>query len=590
MMRLAVVLLAVVGLANAAVAAPLTDADLDRRRKLLADLIDRQWEEHLRRNPEYASILGDKRYNDQSGDFSERKIREEATADAKLLRQFEAIDPSGFSDQERINRQLMIQDLRNSLEDVRLHEFQMPVTQMSGIHLFAAQLPSLLQFASARDYDDYVTRMKNFPGQMDAIIARMRKGMAERLMPPAFLLVKVADQAQGFVDLAPEKTPFAQPFSRFPAAVSADDQNRLRENGLAAIRTSMLPAYQRFAKFVREEYAPKGRTEVGLWSLPNGEERYKARIRHSTTTSLTADEIHEIGLREVARIEGEMTGIATKLGFADLASFQKAVATKPELRAKSREQILDLYRGYESQMYAQLPKLFGRLPKAKLEVQAIEPFREKTAAGADYQSGAIDGSRPGRINVNTYDATSRKTISMESTAYHEGVPGHHMQISIAQELTGLPKFRRNGGYTAFVEGWALYSERLGKEVGFYQDPWSDYGRLNDEMLRAIRLVVDTGLHAKKWSREQVVQFFHDHGSIDEVEVQSETDRYIVWPGQALGYKIGQLKITELRERARKESGDRFDLRGFHDEVLGAGALPLNVLEERIDRWIAMQKK
>ena len=322
-----------------------------------------------------------------------------------------------------------------------------------------------------------------------------------------------------------------------------------------------------------------------MWSLPEGVERYNVRIRHSTTTTLAADAIHDIGLREVARIEAEMMEIAKKQGFNDLKSFNQAIDANPELRAKSREQILDLYRKYEDQMYAQLPRLFGRLPKAKLEVVPVEAFREKEAAGADYTPGAADGSRPGRINVNTSDPPSRKTISMESTAYHEGLPGHHMQISIAQELSDLPQFRRQGGYNAYVEGWALYTERLGKEVGFYQNPFNDYGRLQDEMLRAIRLVVDTGLHAKKWTREQVVQYFHDHSAIDEVEVQNETDRYIVWPGQALGYKLGSLKIVELRDRARQQLGDRFDIREFHDQILGAGALPLDELDERINAWI-----
>jgi uncharacterized protein (DUF885 family) len=358
---------------------------------------------------------------------------------------------------------------------------------------------------------------------------------------------------------------------------------------LDAIRTDVLPAYQKVATFVRDEYAPQGREEVGVWSLPDGPARYANRVKRSTTTDMTPDEVHELGLREVARIEGEMLQIAKKLGFNDLASLNKSIEDNPSLRAKSREQIIEIYKGYEDQMYAKLPELFGRLPKAKLEVVPIESFREKSAAGADYNTGAPDGSRPGRINVNTSDPTSRKTITMESTAYHEGVPGHHMQLSIAQELPDLPEFRKHGGYTAYVEGWALYSERLGKEVGFYQDPYNDYGRLQDEMLRAIRLVVDTGLHHKHWTRQQVVDFFHAHSAIDEVEVQSETDRYIVWPGQALGYKIGQLTILELREKAKRELGDKFDVRAFHDEVLGAGALPMNVLQERINAWIARVK-
>jgi uncharacterized protein (DUF885 family) len=327
-----------------------------------------------------------------------------------------------------------------------------------------------------------------------------------------------------------------------------------------------------------------------MWAMPDGARRYAIRVRRSTTTNLTADQVHEIGLREVARIESEMLTIAKSLGFTDLKTFRASLETNPGLKAKSREHILELYRKYIDQMYAQLPKLFGRLPKAKVVVVPVEAFREKEAAGAQYESPAVDGSRPGRVEVNTSEATSRKTLNMESTAYHEGVPGHHMQVAIAQELTGLPEFRKNGvNFTAYVEGWALYSERLGKEVGFYQDPYNDYGRLQDEMLRAIRLVVDTGLHSKKWTRQQVVDFFHAHTAEDEVEVQNETDRYIVWPGQALGYKIGQLRILELRERAKKELGDRFDLRGFHDEVLGSGPLPLDELEKRVNAWIASSR-
>lgn len=329
---------------------------------------------------------------------------------------------------------------------------------------------------------------------------------------------------------------------------------------------------------------------MGVWALPDGRERYAYQVRNMTTTGRSPEEIHQIGLREVTRIESEMLHIAQKLGYSDLKAFDKAVEENPDLKAKSPQQMLDLYSKYIDQMHARLPQLFGRLPKAKLEVLPVQPFREKGASGASYETGSPDGARPGRVYVNTYEATSRKTLSFESTAYHEGAPGHHMQLSIQQELPELPPFRQQGGYTAFIEGWALYSERLGKEVGFYQDPYSDYGRLNDEMLRAIRLVVDTGLHHKHWTRDQVVQFFRDHSAIDEVEIQSETDRYIVWPGQALAYKTGQLKILELRERAQKELGTKFDIRGFHDEVLGAGALPLQELEERIVAWIGRERQ
>jgi uncharacterized protein (DUF885 family) len=300
---------------------------------------------------------------------------------------------------------------------------------------------------------------------------------------------------------------------------------------------------------------------------------------------MTPDEIHELGLTEVARIEVEQLAIARKLGFVDLRSFRDSIAKMPALHPKSRQQLIDEYKQYTAQMWAELPKLFGRLPKAKLEIMPIEPFREKEASTA-YTPGTPNGSRPGHVFVNTYDFANQLTINNESTAYHEGVPGHHMQISIAQELTSLPPFRQQGGYTAYVEGWALYSERLGKEIGFYRIPYSDYGRLDDEMLRAIRLVVDTGIHWKHWTRDQVVQFFREHSSEGESLIQSETDRYIAWPGQALGYKIGQLTILRLREQAKQALGDRFDIRAFHDEVLGAGALPMDILEQRIAEFIA----
>jgi uncharacterized protein (DUF885 family) len=413
--------------------------------------------------------------------------------------------------------------------------------------------------------------------------------MRDHLMPPKFLLAKIADQADGIAAQAGENSPFAQPLKAMPKSFSAADRARLTADLLKAVNEQVIPAYTKFAKFVRDQYAPAGRTEPGVWSLPNGDARYAANVASTTTTRMTPDEIHQLGLREVARIEGEMLKVAKQLGFADLKSCNAALNADPALHGHSRQEIVDLYTRYIDQMWAKLPQLFGRLPKAKLIVLPTEEFREKEASGAEYNQGTPDGSRPGHVMVNTGNFEKRTLINIETTAYHEGVPGHHMQIAIAQELPSLPPFRQQSNYIAFVEGWALYSEDLGREVGFYQDPHNLYGHLQDEMLRAIRLVVDTGLHAKHWSRDQVVKFFHDHSGIDEVEVQSETDRYIVWPSQALGYKIGALKIKELREHARAELGSKFDIRAFHDEVLGAGALPLDVLEQRIDAWIKATK-
>jgi uncharacterized protein (DUF885 family) len=349
------------------------------------------------------------------------------------------------------------------------------------------------------------------------------------------------------------------------------------------------PAYIKFTAFVRDEYAPKGRAEPGAWALPDGAAWYAFRVKESTTTNLPPEEIHQLGLEQVKEIEGRMLALVNQLGYKDMKSFKAAVDADPRLHAHSREEILDLYRKYEDQMYARLPQMFGRLPKAKLEVMPVEEFREKEAPDAAYMDGTPDGSRPGHIMVNTGDFAKRTVLDIETTAYHEGVPGHHMQISIAQELPELPLFRQHEQYTAYTEGWALYSERLGKEVGFYQDPYSYYGHLQDDMLRAIRLVVDTGFHSKRWTRQQVVDYFHEHSAIDEITVQSETDRYMAWPAQALGYKIGQLEILKLRQYSKDQLGDKFDLRAFHDEVLAGGALPMDVLSTRIHEWAAQQK-
>ena len=579
----------IVLLAAALSMAPRTpEADLAARRKALSDLLAEQWEYALAHNPEMASVLGDKRWNDRLTDLSQAAVAADLAKAKEFLARFEAVDTTGFPEQEALNKTLMVRDLRQTLDDARFRNWLMPVTQIGGAHLSFPQLLSSLSFDTVKDYEDYVARLWQFPKTLDDTMTNMRDGMAAGLMPPRFLLEKVFAQAQGMTATTPEASPFARPLAQFPGSFAGRDRVRLRASGLAAIRQAVFPGYARFAAFVRDEYAPRGRAEPGIWALPDGAERYAALVRLHTTTNLTPDQIHEIGLRQVAELETEMKAIAARLGFHDLKAFNAAIEKDPKLRPQSGEEILEIYRRYVDGMYPELPKLFGRLPRARVVIEPVESFRQAEAAAANYNQGTPDGSRPGRIQVNTGNPQSRKTITMESTAYHEGVPGHHLQVSLGQELEGLPPFRQQAGYTAFVEGWALYTERLGKEIGFYKDPYSDYGRLQDSMLRAIRLVVDTGLHHRRWSREQMVQFFHDHSAEDEVDLQSETDRYIAWPGQALAYKIGQLKIQELRERSEKALGPRFDIRAFHDEVLGAGALPLDVLEARIDAWLAAQ--
>ena len=587
-MRFLIRLLAIAVLLPITLSAANSPANLDARRQALKELLNEQWEYYLRNNPLYASTIGDKRFNDQIDDFSQKAIDADLEKSRQFLTRFEAIDTTGFPEQEVLNQQLMVRDLKMDLEGARFKAWEMPVNQFNGIHIDAPQIVSILPFASMKDYQDYIARLKKFPLLFDQIIEQMRKGMAEGLMPPRILLEQVVVQADKIATTPLEQSPFVQPFDKFPDSIAEADRKRLREQGLAAVRDSIVPMYTKFSKFVREEYAPKGRSEPGVWALPDGPERYAFRVRESTTTKLTPEEIHQIGLAQVKEIEGRMLEVARQLGYPDLKTFQTAVKEDPKLHAHSRQEILDLYRKYIDQMNAKLPEMFGRLPKAKLEVLPIEEFREKEAS-THYVRGTPDGSRPGHVMVNTGDFEKRTLTNVETTAYHEGVPGHHMQIAIAQELPELPPFRQNEYFTAYTEGWALYSERLGKEVGFFQDPYSYYGHLEDDMLRAIRLVVDTGFHYKHWTRQQVVDFFHEHSAQDEPSVQSETDRYMAWPAQALGYKIGQLEILKLRQYAKDELGSKFDLRGFHDEVLGAGALPLDVLSVRIHEWVAQQK-
>jgi uncharacterized protein (DUF885 family) len=573
------------GLAGVAGIGHTQPGGVEVRRQALKDLLAEQWAYTMQTNPEWASVLGDKRWNDKLHDFSQEAIDRNLEMTKKFLRRFEAFDTSGFPKQEVLNQKLMVRNLRLELEGARFKPWEMPVSQFGGIHIRMPDMVSVLSFESVKDYEDYIARLKAMPLLFDQTEIQMRKGMADGLMPPRYLLEKVVEQSNRVAAQEAEKTPFARPFAKFPSSMSEAEQKRLTEQGLAAIRGGIIPAYVKFTTFVREEYVPKGRTDSGVWALPDGAARYRFAVKSMTTTDRSPEEIHELGLKEVAAIEAEMLAIAEQLGYKDLASLNDHIKNDRKFYATSGQQVLDLYKEYTGGMEPELPKLFGRLPKNKLEVIPMEAARAKDAVPADYTDGATDGSRPGHINVNEYDPEHRLTLNIEAIAYHEGIPGHHLQISIGQELKDLPDFRRNGGYTAFVEGWALYSERLGKEVGKYQDPYSNYGRLENEMWRAIRLVVDTGVHEKHWSREKMVEYFHRYTAMDEPNVQTEVDRYIAWPGQALAYKLGQMAILRLRETAKKQLGDKFDIRAFHDEVLGNGALPLDVLDQQMADWI-----
>jgi uncharacterized protein (DUF885 family) len=573
--------------AQAATAAPA--ASVDDRRKALNGLFAEYWEANLKHSPEFASILGDKRYNDQISDLSVKAFNDWLAREQGLLLRLAAIDPAGFTGQEKISRELLLRDFAQDEEAADFKEWEFPVDQMNGIQTAFPQLAAQFSFTTVKDYDDWIARLHQVPKAFDQATTNMSIGMEDHRVPPKILLAKALDQVKELANQKPEDSPLAQSLKSFPASIPAAEQERIKTEMLDAIGKEVLPAYTRLARFLEVSYIPAGRTEPGTSALPDGAKYYAFLIRRTTTTDLTADRIHQIGLDEVKRDETEMLAIAQKLGFKDLASFRAGNKTNPKLHPASAEALLDAYRGYLTPMQARLPELFGRLPKAKFEVAAVPEFLEKTSARAYYEAGAPDGSRPGRIRVDTYNATDRYLYEAEATAYHEGLPGHHLQISIAQELESVPTFRKYEFYTAYTEGWGLYAERLGKDLGLYQDPYSDYGRLEEDMLRAIRLVVDTGVHNQHWTREQMVQFFHDHSATSEDEVQAEVDRYIAWPSQALAYKIGRLKILELRERARTALGDKFDLRAFHDQVLDSGALPLDVLSDHIDAWIASQK-
>jgi uncharacterized protein (DUF885 family) len=575
--------------AQAAGASPAATASAGERTQALDVLFAQYWDAYLEAHPEFASTIGDKRWNDKVTDYSVQAVNEWLEREQNWLMKLAVIDPEGLSDQEKLSRELLLRQFTEDQEGSEFKAWEMPVTQMGGIQTRYAQLAAELSFNSVKDYDDWIARLHAMPHAFAQVTTNMSIGVEDGRVPPKYLLEKVLEQVKAMAAEKPEETPFAQPLKKFPATVSAAEQTRIRTEMLDAIAKEVLPAYVRFARYLEVSYVPAGRSDPGIWALPDGAKYYQFLIRKTTTTNLTADQIHQIGVDEVKKDEAEEEAIAEKLGFKNLQAMRASMKTNPKMKPASADALLEAYRGYLGPMQAKLPELFGHIPKIPFEVVPVPDFMAKTAPTAYYQQGAPDGSRPGRLFIDTYNATDRDLDEVEATAYHEGIPGHHLQISTAQELTGLPQFRKYEHYTAYVEGWGLYAERLGKDAGFYQDPYSDYGRLEGDILRAIRLVVDTGVHSQHWTRQQMVDYFHAHSAIDETDVQAEVDRYIAWPSQALAYKVGQMKILELRARSKQELGDKFDMRAFHDEVLDAGALPLDLLEARVDAWIATER-
>lgn len=555
---------------------------VDSRISTQNTLFEEVYQSDLKNAPERATAFGDYRYNDQLSDHSLAAISRRHTEDVAFLTRLKAIPTTGFPEQDTLSHELLTRILQQRLSDYELKEYEMPVDQMNGIHTSLADLPLSMPFDSVKHYEDYIARLHQIPRVLNQTTEVLRTGMKDNLMPVRFLLEKVPTQCNGIV----EANPFLIPTKKYPSAISPADQKRLTAEITDAVNKDVIPAYRSFAAFVAKDYAPHGRTNLSVMSLPDGAKRYQNDILGRTTTHLTPDQIHTIGLNEVTRITAEMTAVAHKAGFKDLASFRDSINKDPKWVPTSSEQILDDYRHYIAQMQPKLPQLFTFIPGSPVTVEAIPAFQ--SAAATHYQTGTPDGKRPGRVVVATSDFAHRTLLLDEAVAYHEGIPGHHMQLSVQQQLKGLPKFRNHTGFSAYTEGWALYAEQLGKEVGFYQDPVSDYGRLNSELFRAVRLVVDTGIHAKGWTRDQVIDYMRKN-DVNEPLAQSETDRYIAWPAQACSYKLGQLKILELRERAKKALGAKFDIRTFNDEILSGGALPLDMLDARTTQWIAAQK-
>lgn len=573
----------------AAATAPAADkaAQLDR-------LYAEYWEEVLKMNPIQATFQGDARYNDRMPDFYSKAFRDESRAfTRRWLERVEAIGPEGLSGQDLISYEIFVNEAKDSLFAEEFPGWMLPVNQMGSIVTYAAMLGSgtgAQPFKTVKDYDNWLARGSRFPVLVDSAIANMREGMKAGVVQPRALMVKVGPQIDALLKPKAEDTLFWGPIKSMPADFSASDKVRLTDAYRTMIGQQMMPAFRKLRDFIANEYLPATRDTVGMDKLPNGAEWYAFNIRQSTTTDLTPAQIHQIGLDEVARIHGEMRQVMADVGFkGSLQDFFRFMREDKQFKFKTEEDLLGMHRALEKKVMARVPEQFSLLPKAPFEVRATEAYRAKSAAGGEYQSPSEDGSRPGIFYANTYDLPSRKSWDQEALFLHEAIPGHHFQIALQQELKGVPAFRRFGGQTAYIEGWGLYAESLGKQLGIYESPYDYFGRLQNELWRAIRLVTDTGLHSKGWSREQVIKYMLDNSAESETQATAEAERYIAWPSQATAYKIGELKIQELKKRAQSQLGDRFDPREFHAEVLKDGSLPLSVLEAKIDRWIAAKK-
>lgn len=556
----------------------------------LATLLEEVWQGTLKESPQFATRCGDRRYNDQLGTISVADADRRAAADAAFLARLEAIDRTQLAPTERLEVELLARSLRESVVEHAFGDHLMPITNRSGFHISFPELPDWSPLTSVEDYENYLARLRAFSGYTDGHIELMRVGVQRGLTIAAVILEGYETAIEAHVVEDPTTSLLYKPFKEFPESIPEAEHERLRAQAVEAIRDSVVAAYRRFGVFMEDEYLPNCRASVGASALPGGREYYRHCVRKYTTLDTTPNEVHRVGLAEVKRIRAEMDTIIDQTGFETeaedrFAAFVEHLRTSPEFYATTEEELMAYTAAILKRMDGELPALFGRLPRMPYGLKPVPAYIAPKTTMAYYQRPNGDGSRAGFYFLNTYDLASRPKYMMQALALHEAVPGHHLQIALQQELEGLSPLRKYGGFTAFVEGWALYAERLGQEVGFYEEPYSDFGRLTMEVWRAGRLVVDTGIHYKGWTRDQAIEFLRTNSAMSLKNIRAEVDRYIGWPGQALAYKTGELKIRELRARAEEKLGDRFDVRDFHDTVLKNGAVPLTVLERLIDEWI-----
>lgn len=566
----------------------------------LVELFDDYWQAQLRDYPENATYNGDHRYDSLLTDYSAEAFARRLDETRAYLARIQAIPLDGLSSADSLNHMLFERMLEDDIEASQFKSYLMPVTQQGGPHSGFAQLPTYHPFNSTAGYDSYIARLKAFPTQIEQTIANMRTGMAEGLVPARITMDKVLPQLEALMVRDPRESILYGPVDKIPDSLADSTRARITDAIYRALRRDVIPAFRTLHDFIRDRYLRACRSDVGVWALPDGDARYTYAVKHYTTTDLTPEEIYAIGMRELGRIRGDMRKVTNRLSYrGDLSAFLQAMRINPRFYYTRAEDLMSGFRDILKRMDDALPDLFNHLPKRWYDLREMEAFRAPAAPAAYYYPAPKDGSRPAYFYVNTYKLDSRPKYTMEALAYHEAVPGHHLQIAIQQELTNLPEFRRHGGYTAFVEGWALYAEELPKELTrgtqedkeghtvarFYGDPYSDIGRLTFDAWRACRLIIDTGIHHMKWTRQQAIDFLRENTALSEADIVSEVDRYIAWPGQALAYKIGQLRIQEIRGEAEHRLRDRFDLKSFHEVLLEDGALPLDLLSKKMDRWI-----